>query len=153
MPDLAVFGGFCLPPWPHFGLLTPEVSLFSQNCRKNSFQNPEFNIVVQFSTFYVFAFCFRISPLVLFCTIGFVSHYQFVQFKIFGVHQLQPQTHLVLLLYFDSTAELHNSLSILRSNRCSSTAASSAYNTQLDEVCLLQLMNCKIELTNLKKED
>ena len=115
-----------------------------KNFQKSASQNLEFNIVVQFlifyrqfSTFYAFAFCFRFAPLVLFCTIGFVSHYQFVQLKIFGVHQLQSQTHLVLLLYFDSTAELHNSLSILRSSRCSSTAASSAYNTQLNEVCLL----------------
>ena len=126
---------------------------FHKNFRKNSSRFPELNIAVQFSTFYAFAFCFRFAPLVLFCTIGFVSHYQFVQLKIFEVHQLQPQTHLVLLLYFDSTAELHNSLSILRSSRCSSTAASSAYNTQLNEVCLLQLMNYKRELTNLKKED
>ena len=63
-----------------------------------------------------------------------------MQLKVFAVHQLHRQPHLVLLLYFDSTAELHNSLSVLRSNRYSSVAVSSAYNTQLDEVCLLQQM-------------
>ena len=69
-----------------------------ENFQKNASQNLEFNTVVQFlifyrqfSTFYAFAFCFRFAPLVLFCTIGFVSHYQFVQLKIFGVHQLQQE--------------------------------------------------------------
>ena len=66
-----------------------------KNFQKNASQNLEFNIVVQFlnfyrqfSNFYAFAFCSRFAPLVLFCTIGFVSHYQFVQLKIFGVRQL-----------------------------------------------------------------
>ena len=100
-----------------------------KNFQKNASQNLEFNIVVQFlifyrqfSTFYAFAFCSRLALLVLFCTIGFVSHYQFVQLKIFEVHQLQPQTHLVLLLYFDSTAELphlHTTRNSMKSACCS----------------------------------
>ena len=93
-----------------------------KNFQKNSSKNPELNIAVQFSTFYAFAFCSRFALLVLFCTIGFVLHYQFVQLKIFEVYQLQPQTHLVLLLYFDSIVELphlHTIRNSMKSACCS----------------------------------
>ena len=57
-------------------------------------------------------FCFLFP----FCTVSFVL------FKNFGVHQLQPQTHLVLLLYFDSTVELphlHTIRNSMKSACCS----------------------------------
>ena len=39
-----------------------------KNFQKNNSKIPELNIAVQFSTFYATVSCFRISPLVLFCS-------------------------------------------------------------------------------------